>query len=74
MVKKYYTFSSYRFDEVACFSTDEIYYRLLCENYSEVKAKAIANLVETMSPVDYLMFDNDGATCITIRCWTYESD
>ena len=74
MPKKYYTFSSYSFDEVVCFSTDEIYYRLLCENYSEVKAKAIANLVKTMSPTDYLIFDNDDATRVTIRCWTYEKD
>lgn len=74
MPKKYYTFSSYSFDEVACFSTDEIYYRLLCENYSEVKAKAISNLVETMSPVDYLIFYNDCATRVTIRCWTFEKD
>ena len=74
MPKKYYTFSSYRFDEVECFSTDEIYYRLLCENYSEVRAKAIANLVETMSPVDYLVFYNDEATRVTIRCWMFEND
>lgn len=74
MPKKYYTLSSYSFDEVSCFSTDEIYYRLLCEKFSEVKAKAIVNLVETMKPIDYLIFYNDEACRVTIRCWTYEND
>lgn len=75
MPKKYYTLSSYSNDEITCFSTDEIYLRLLCEKFSEVKSKAIANLVGTMSPLDYLIFYNDDdSSRVTIRCWTYDND
>lgn len=74
MLKKYYTFSAYSMDEITCFSTQEIFYRLLCEKVIEKRATAIAKLAETMEPMDYLIFDNDGVTRITIRCWKYEND
>ena len=74
MPKKYYTFSYYRNEEITCFSTEEIYYRLLCEKLSEAKAKAIISLVKTMEPLDELIFDGYCANRVNIRCWTYEND
>lgn len=55
MLKKYYTFSAYSMDEITCFSTQEIFYRLLCEKVIEKRATAIAKLAETMEPMDYLI-------------------
>ena len=74
MPKKYYTFTSYGLDEITCFSSQEIFYRLLREKITEEKAKAISKLVDIMEPMDYLLFDMDDSSRITIRCWTYEND
>ena len=74
MPKKYYTFTAYCIDELTCFSSQEIYYRLLAEKFTEARATAIRYLVDTMEPMDYLIFDNDGVTRVIIRCWTYKND
>ena len=74
MVKKYYTFTAYNLDEITCFSSQEIYYRLLCEEFTEARARAITNLVDTMEPMDYLIFDNDGVTRVIIHCWSFKKD
>ena len=74
MLKKYYTFTSDHFDELNCFSADEIYLLLMCEKFSEAKSIAIADLVRTMSPLDYLFFYNDDAIKVSIRCWTNDND
>ena len=74
MPKKYYTFTAYSIDELTCFSSQEIYYRLLREKITEAKAKAITKLVDIMEPTDYLIFEIDDSSRVCIRCWTYEND
>ena len=74
MPKKYYTLIYYSDEEITCFSTEEIYFRLLCEKLSEEKAKAIISLVKTMEPLDSIIFEGCCTNSVIIRCWSYKND
>ena len=70
MIEKFYTIQTNR-DETNCFSIDEIYLRLIAALMPMSKAATIRELVSTMQPDDFLVFDEFKAGRIEIRCWKY---
>ena len=70
MINKFYTIDN-GLDEVNCFSIDEIYIRLIAARLPMSKAVSIRELVSTMKPDDFLVFNDFKAGRIVIRCWNY---
>lgn len=73
MINKFYTIDN-GLDEVNCFSIDEIYIRLIAASMPMSKAVSIGELVSTMQPDDFLVFNDFKAGRIEIRCWNYSMD
>lgn len=73
MINKFYSIDN-GIDEVNCFSIDEIYFRLILARLQMSKAANIRELVSTMQPDDFLVFNDSKAGRIEIRCWTYYND
>ena len=70
MVNKFYSIDN-GLNEVNCLSVDEIYIKLIALRLPTFKAANIRDLVSTMQPNDFLVFNDFKAGCIKIRCWKY---
>lgn len=70
MIKKFYSIDN-GIDEANCFSVDEIYLRLIAACLPMSKAATIRELVSTMQPDDFIVFNDFKAGRIEIRCWNY---
>lgn len=70
MITKFYSINN-GIDEVNCFSVDEIYMRLIAAKVQKFKAASIREVVSTMQPDDYLIFNDLEAGRIEIHCWNY---
>lgn len=73
MINKFYSINNGH-DEVNCFSVDEIYLRLITAKVQMSKAECIRELVTTMQPDDFLVFNDVKAGRIEIYCWAYYND
>lgn len=73
MIKKFYSINN-GINEGDCFSVDGIYFRLIVNCIPTSKAECIKELVSTMQPDDYIVFNDSKAGRIEIRCWTYYND
>lgn len=73
MIKKFYSINN-GIKEGDCFSVDGIYFRLIVNCIPTSKAECIRELVSTMQPGDFLVFNDCKAGRIEIRCWTYYND
>ena len=73
MINKFYSINN-GLDEANCFSVDEIYIRLIAAKFPMFKAASIRELVSTMQPDDFLVFNDFKAGRIEIRCWKYYMD
>lgn len=73
MIEKFYTIQTDNY-EVNCYSVDEIYLRLIVDCIPTSKAECIRELVSTMQPIDFLVFNDFKVGRIEIRCWKYYND
>lgn len=72
MITKFYSIET-GLDEVNCFSTYEVYCRMMVARVPKNKAQIMLSYVNEMVPDDYFVIAGDFGR-VEVRCWTYEND
>lgn len=70
MINKFYSIEI-GLDEVNCFSTYEIYARMIVARVPKNKVQNIMQYIQDMQPNDYIVVAGEDFGRVEIRCWNY---
>lgn len=68
MIEKFYTIDN-GLDEANCFSTDEVYRRMIELKVPEDTALKLMPYLQAMKPSDYIVIGGENFGRAEVRCW-----